>query len=109
MLTSSFYNFLALYLTIEVYDVCICEGLWLSDASEMAKEEVNRLGGKYHEGKKNCNSSPPVAPITETNVVMYDEDSQCNKYCPKECNSDSSCVCQCVVGLSMLRYSVFNL
>ncbi|CAA7053571.1 unnamed protein product [Microthlaspi erraticum] len=75
---------------VNILGNCFC--LCLSDASEMAKEEVNCLSGKYPEGKKNCNPLPPVAPIRETNVKMCDEDSQCNKYCPKECNPDP-CVC----------------
>ncbi|KAG2312873.1 hypothetical protein Bca52824_024430 [Brassica carinata] len=74
--------------------------LSLVDAREMAKEEVNCLGGSCPGGKKNCNCLPPAAPIMdsyETDVFCH-RDDECIKYCPKgfkivNCNF-GTCFCE---------------
>ncbi|CAF2185796.1 unnamed protein product [Brassica rapa] len=65
---------------------------YLVDAREMT--EVNCLGGKCPEGKKNCNCLSPVTPMVETNVVCH-KDDDCKKYCPKGCKPSNPCVCTC--------------
>ncbi|CAF2062052.1 unnamed protein product [Brassica napus] len=77
--------------------VYVREGSYLVDARVMTEEEVNCLSEKCPQEKKNCNSSSPLAPTMETTALCY-EDNDCNKYCPKECNSSRPCVCACNGG-----------
>ncbi|KAF8108273.1 hypothetical protein N665_0112s0030 [Sinapis alba] len=70
------------------------------DAREMAKEEVNCLGGSCPYGKKNCNCLPPAAPIMDSyeTDVFCRRDNECIKYCPKgfkivNCNF-GTCFCE---------------
>ncbi|KAG7589447.1 hypothetical protein ISN44_As07g017250, partial [Arabidopsis suecica] len=43
--------------------IALCS--FLGDAREMVKEEVNCIGGKCPEGKKNCKCLPPIAHIMD--------------------------------------------
>ncbi|CAH8257541.1 unnamed protein product [Arabidopsis lyrata] len=61
--------------------------LSLSAAREMAKEEVNCIGGHCPDGKKNCNCLLPIAPtmdIYETNASCL-VDNECIKTFAHSC------------------------
>ncbi|KAF8074255.1 hypothetical protein N665_1117s0011 [Sinapis alba] len=60
----------------------------LVDAREMVEEEVNCLGGS-------CMA--PVADIIKHTAVCK-VDNDCKIICPKDCRSDSPCVCACNGG-----------
>ncbi|CAN8238961.1 unnamed protein product [Cochlearia groenlandica] len=73
----------------------------LVDAREMAKVEVNCIGGQCPGGKNNCNCLPPIEPIMdahETNSSCR-KDSECIQYCPKGCKivncNFGTCFCEC--------------
>ncbi|KAL0700848.1 hypothetical protein Bca4012_056970 [Brassica carinata] len=66
--------------------------LYLVEARELT--EVNCLGGKCPQEKKNSNCLSPVTPMVETNVVCH-KDNDCKKYCPTGCKPSSPCVCTC--------------
>lgn len=98
---SSFAIYLFCFVLVLKFVVCNCEGLPLSDARDMVKEEVNCIGGKCPEGKKHCNCLPPVVPIMdnyETNASCR-RDNECIKYCPKGCKivncNFGTCFCEC--------------
>ncbi|KAF3526285.1 hypothetical protein F2Q69_00051129 [Brassica cretica] len=71
------------------------------DAREMAKEEVNCIDGKCHDGKKSCNCLPPVAPVMDSNKInaTCHRDIECIKFCPKGCKivnfKFGNCFCEC--------------
>ncbi|KAG7658920.1 hypothetical protein ISN44_As01g058590 [Arabidopsis suecica] len=78
--------------------IALC--LSLSAAREMAKEEVNCIGGHYPDGKKDCNCLPLIPPtmdIYETNESCR-TDTECIKYCPKGCKivdcNFGTCLCE---------------
>ncbi|CAA7053578.1 unnamed protein product [Microthlaspi erraticum] len=76
--------------------IVLCSSL--SDAREMAKEEVNCLGG-CPDGAKNCNCMPtPTMDSHETNASCR-RDSECIKFCPKGCKivncNFGTCFCEC--------------